>query len=945
MPVKPTPNWNVWMGVGTHFVTSDSAGHLLRMGAEIGSMKVTNNFATTWSRADYGIQTGFIGGIATSTAGVGWRLFAATELGVMSLDTSQPWKASLKLSEGVFDVQARGNTVYAGTETSGVWKSSDGGGTWASAARGIVPTRVADLTFTAEPTPTLLAATNSGTYRSVDGGTRWSSVRLPEISFAYTVAADPVRPPIVWLGTGGGKVYRSIDSGKTFGLANAGLPDEDIIRLVHAPWTGVYALTATGKLYSTIDNGVSWFANASTCNAPATAVAVEPQRSWVVYAATAGGGVCKSLSGGLQWSAANSGIDNLYITSLRIDPVNPMRVWVGSVGKVYRSIDGGATWKVQNAALPATVVTVLTGDAVSTNTLYALSYGSGVYQSLDGGATWALQSAGTVATTAVTLSADPSRAGRLLAGTPNLGVQASLDGGRTWAAANDGMSLFVRSLAINPQTASTVYAGSFGGGLFRSRDAAATWAATPLVATNIFRVRAPSASRVLAGTSDGLAESVDSADSWAYLGQRAPYIYAVVTDPVDARRAVVAGLGGEVWLTDTTGARWRNANDGLPRADVLALTTCADGTVYSAVEALGVWTTPLATPGRWVNAGSGGLASTQVTGLACDPGSGFLYAASNGGGAWLSTDRGAHFTAINQGLVGNVVSAVLPSPINAWQVWAAVADGSVYRSDDAGLHWVAAGTGLPTGPNTGISHLVGAADGTLYAASRTGVYRRAVGVTTWALASNGLPSGVLSALWADPSRNGVLLAAVPGRGMYRSVNSGASWTALAAPANLPTVVGFAGGTARVYAASLGGGVAWSDNGGASFGPGQSAEAIPLLVADVALDALDPNTLYLAGGGQGFIVSRDGGAHWRQSNTGLDNSQTLSLAAHPMRAGEVYVGTHDGVYQSRDYGSTWVAIKQGLVNRNVTSLVFDTVFPDSLYVGIEGGGILFHDTRP
>ncbi|MGS0758736.1 WD40/YVTN/BNR-like repeat-containing protein, partial [Roseateles sp. GG27B] len=80
---------------------------------------------------------------------------------------------------------------------------------------------------------TLLAATGAGAYRSTDSGAHWTPIRLTEVSYVLSVAADPVRPPIVWLGAGGGRVYRSIDSGVHFNFAGNGLPNEDIVHLVH----------------------------------------------------------------------------------------------------------------------------------------------------------------------------------------------------------------------------------------------------------------------------------------------------------------------------------------------------------------------------------------------------------------------------------------------------------------------------------------------------------------------------------------------------------------------------------------------------------------------------------------------------------------------------------------------------------------------------------------
>jgi photosystem II stability/assembly factor-like uncharacterized protein len=950
------PTWYLWGAVeGSRFVVTDSQGRMAHVAGQIGSFKSTVDFGSNWLRSDYGMQSSFISSIATSTQGGVWRLLGGSELGVSALSLAQGWKTVLPLREGVFDVKFVGSTAYAGTETNGVYKSVDAGVTWTTASNGIVPTRVTDITFTAESAPTLLVATGGGAYRSINGGDSWAPVRIAELSYVHTVAADPVRPPIVWLGSGGGRVYRSLDRGENFAFAGNGLPNEDIVKLVHAPWTGVYALTASGKVYSTINDGVSWFPVATPCtDSPAVALSVDRTRSWVLYLATASGGLCKSESGGLSWTAINNGITQPALASLWMNPSDSKQLWAGGIGRVYRTADAGATWQTQASGLPAGPVTALVGDPADGQRLHAVVYGHGLYESRDAGVTWTLSNASEVASTALTVWPDPTRPWRLLLGTPTRGVQASTDGGQTFAAMNAGMSLFVRSIANDPGNSSTLYAGTLGGGIFRSTDAAGQWTNVGLTAGNVFRVRSPQAQRVVVGTSNGVAESRDGGTTWTELGQRVAYVLSAVTDPADSRRAMIGGTGGEVRLSEPSGTRWTSVGGNLPRTNVLAMATCPDGTVLAAPEGQGVWRSSFAAPSDWVNPGNAGLGTVQVVGLACDPRSGFYYAATNGSGLWLSTNGGAGWTAINQGLVGTVTSAILPSPTETWRVWAAVLDGTVYRSNDAGLNWTAAGSGLPPG---GVSKLAGGPDGALYAATPNGVYRRSETDSAWTRASGGLPSGAISALWADASQPGHVLAGIAGVGVFRSLDGGNSWTrsstdtasgdvlAIAGVGSLTPAEAASGALPRIYIGTAGTGVAWSHNAGASFGPVQPPAAMPQVVLDIAFDAVDPAIIYAASGGQGMLLSTDSGAQWRLANNGLGSLELLCIAAHPTRSGEVYVGTHAGVFRTRDRGATWTALNQGLVNKNITALHFDTENPETLYAGIEGGGMWFLDTRP
>lgn len=943
-----TPKWFLWNIEGSRFIAADEKGLILHVAAQIGAMRATTDFGRTWVRADQGIQTAFIASIATGLSSSGWRMLAGSEVGVASLDIGQSWRSALKLKESVFDIQFIGSTVYAGTEASGISRSLDAGLSWANASAGIVPSRVSSLSFTTGSTPTLLAASAAGAYRSSDDGTNWLPIRLTEVSYVLTVAADPVRAPIVWLGSGHGRVYRSVDSGQHFSFAGSGLPDEDVVQLVHAPWAAVYAVTASGKLYSTLDDGVSWFLTASTCGMPAVALQVDASRPWVLYLATRGGGICKSESRGLSWAPANTGVTQPTLSALWIDPRNPQQLWAGGQGRVFRSVNGGQSWTSQAVGPAAQSVTAITTDPVDSTRVYALVYGSGLYESRDGGSSWALKSSASAAASGLALVAHPTQAGRLFTGTLSSGVQSTADSGSSWAGSSLGMSLFVRSIAADPGSATTLYAGTLDGTVFRSRDGATTWTAIAQLARNVFRVRSPSPSRVLVGTSSGVLESLDGGTSWSTLGQGASYVMSMVTDPADAHRVMVGSVAGQVWLGETSGLSSRSVGAGLPPLELQAMAVCPDGTVWVAPERTGVWRSSFASPGAWVNPGSAGLGTAQVLALACDPRSGLLYAATNGNGVWLSLDMGLSWIAVNQGLVGQVISAVLVSTRKAWQVWAAVGDGTVYRSDDAGQHWVTAGNGLPAG---GVNLLAMGPDGVLYAATAQGVFRLAEGGSAWTSATGGMGASRVSLLWADPQVGGTLYAAQSGGGLYRSGDGGSNWHQLATDpgsAAMTAMGGSSGAGNRLYLGTAGTGLAWSSDGGSTFGQVQAPESQPQVVLDIASDAADAQTLYLASGGQGVLVSRDGGGHWQLANNGLSGNaglEVLCLARHPTRSGEVYAGTRGGVYVSRDFGDSWVAMNQGLFNKNATALHFDTLQPEMLYVGIEGGGIWFYDTRP
>jgi photosystem II stability/assembly factor-like uncharacterized protein len=69
-----------------------------------------------------------------------------------------------------------------------------------------------------------------------------------------------------------------------------------------------------------------------------------------------------------------------------------------------------------------------------------------------------------------------------------------------------------------------------------------------------------------------------------------------------------------------------------------------------------------------------------------------------------------------------------------------------------------------------------------------------------------------------------------------------------------------------------------------------------LIANLEVDARDPDTLYVTASGKsdsGVFKSSDGGQTWTSISAGLPRSELEMLAHDPSRAGVVYAGTRGG----------------------------------------------------
>jgi photosystem II stability/assembly factor-like uncharacterized protein len=121
------------------------------------------------------------------------------------------------------------------------------------------------------------------------------------------------------------------------------------------------------------------------------ALAIQPDDSSIVYAATGNHGLLKSLDGGESWKALNQGLPSVpTMLSVATHPQDPNLVFLGlAFGGLYRSLDGGANWTPSMDGLnPEATISSLLFDPTNPQVMYTADLFSGVYRSTDGGATW-----------------------------------------------------------------------------------------------------------------------------------------------------------------------------------------------------------------------------------------------------------------------------------------------------------------------------------------------------------------------------------------------------------------------------------------------------------------------------------------------------------------------------------------------------------------------------
>jgi photosystem II stability/assembly factor-like uncharacterized protein len=158
--------------------------------------------------------------------------------------------------------------VCASVEIDDAWVSRDGGRTFERRAEGLAIGDVHGVAFVNNGKRTLLAATAFGLHRSIDDGRHWTFQPI-DSPWQYTrsIVERPDRTGVLFLTNGSGapgwhgRVYRSRDRGTTWEdvrLPGSVQSSVYFLAVNHADPMLIFAASALGQLYRSIDGGESW---------------------------------------------------------------------------------------------------------------------------------------------------------------------------------------------------------------------------------------------------------------------------------------------------------------------------------------------------------------------------------------------------------------------------------------------------------------------------------------------------------------------------------------------------------------------------------------------------------------------------------------------------------------------------------------------------------------
>jgi photosystem II stability/assembly factor-like uncharacterized protein len=630
---------------------------------------------------------------------------------------------------------------------AGIHKSTDGGLTWFPSNTGILPGANNDVPiFCATIDPHNYDVIWAGTqlighvYRSSDNGASWVEMDngiTKQGRSLRGITIDPNNPNVIYaagevdamswasemhledIGGYGGEVYKSTDGGQSWRRIWSG---DNIARYIWVDprnsnrvyvTTGIFDRAPANKtpddrggvgILRSDDGGESWVVlneNNGLSGLIIPSLFMHPENPDILIAAVSNfgiGGVFITYNGGDTWTRAGSGPTSSDAVEIAMS--NPDIWYSATEGTIARSDDAGHTWETfklatqdRNAGMPID----LQVDPRDPYRIFDNNYGGGNFLSEDGGQTWVDASAGYSGATIGGMLVLPGDGHTLLVGA-NTGGFISFDAGKIWL----GTELpSATQIILHPDG---LIAADSGGGIWHSPDDGMTWTRTQVVdllaemaAGRIYNdvasmrafAMAPSDPNILyvgfhnAVCLDGIAAfcldpmpNIYRSNDGGYTWQELPgtpferkAVLSIAVHPVNSQELYAATVMGLFYSS--------NGGDGWTKVESFDLAT----------RQVSITDTDnlMVTLDLWV-----------VTDVVFDPfDSQVIFAATQHGGVWRSSDGGQTWSQAAAGMDPNeIVAKLLPDPNYPNLLYAATISSGVYVTLDGGQSWQSINTGL-----------------------------------------------------------------------------------------------------------------------------------------------------------------------------------------------------------------------------------------------------------
>jgi len=263
------------------------------------------------------------------------------------------------------------NNILIGSVSGGIWRSTNGGASWAPVDDFMANLAVTSLERDPNNQDVVYAATGegfnntdalpgAGIFRSDNGGTSWyslSATNNDDFRWVNRLAVDPNISDIVYAAVVesdfDGKIYKTTDGGATWNSVRTTFGRAFDVK-THPTLSGVVLAGSDGGVYLSVDSGSTWteetgggtqMPSSSNTNGRCEVAFASNTTHMYVSMERTGGEIWRTTNGGSSWTQRSSGKNYLggqgwFNNTIWVDPASPDWLIVGGID-LHRSTDGG----------------------------------------------------------------------------------------------------------------------------------------------------------------------------------------------------------------------------------------------------------------------------------------------------------------------------------------------------------------------------------------------------------------------------------------------------------------------------------------------------------------------------------------------------------------------------------------------------------------------------
>ncbi len=623
--------------------------------------------------------------------------------------------------------------MYVGGTSGGVWKSTNSGANWAPLTDTWIPNQsIASIAIDPKNHNTLYVGTGNGfasideltgtgLWKSTDGGGTWNHIGASTLSGTIVkVLVDPVKSNVIFAlsYTSNRGVYRSTDSGvtwtKTYTAAQpvwdmvAGTVLNGVPELYFAEGNNPGGSASECGLYKSGNDGVTWSKIAGNLPAGdsigrcALAVSVaHPERLFVLMANPNGDiinelrSLFRSTNNGANWTAieipstlfiaTNPMPQGWYDCTLAVSPSSQSGADTMLIGGIEAWVNYGSGWQPYSGnfnggqdAWPTSVSHVdhhaIAFNPSSSNIVYDGCDG-GLYWSQDWGfadtnsttTSWSYRSNQMTTNRIYHMGLDPVDSKTTFVGLQDQGTWSLVDGrNAVFVGGGDG----IQPLSYSANSSNPFYyelpqgdiydhnnnflSGNFTDGA--NWDTPLKMAIVPYNGVQPYHVLYAGRQHLWISTDDGNDWSMNSA-TFQTSDNNDPFITSLGLSHASSN-IIYVGAYAQISVTTNGGTTWATKTSGMPAAIVTSIVTTARNTNFALAS-------------FYSSSGNRVMRTT------------------NQGSTWVNASGG---TGATLPMVG--VSCVALDSISPLSIWYAATDNGIYYTLDTGAHWSVAGAGI-----------------------------------------------------------------------------------------------------------------------------------------------------------------------------------------------------------------------------------------------------------